>query len=198
MIETLESIDRSLVIWVNSLHNPWLDEVMWIVSARITWIPFYLFLFFLAKKVFDWKKSFLFLITVIAAVGLSDFVSVQFVKELFLRYRPSHHADLTNILHFYEVKPGDFYKGGMYGFVSSHATNFAALSTITSLILAKNYSFLPKLMIFITLLVCFSRIYLGVHYLSDVIGGIVLGMGIAWLVYFLLWRKILKFDCTSK
>jgi undecaprenyl-diphosphatase len=179
MIEALESIDRSIVIWVNSLHNPILDEIMWIISARITWIPLYLFLFFLAKKIFDWKKSILFLVTVIAAVGLSDFVSVQFVKELFLRYRPSHHADLTHILHFYEQKPGEFYKGGMYGFVSSHATNFAALSTITSLILTKYYSFLPKLMIFVTLLVCFSRIYLGVHYLSDVLGGILLGI---WII----------------
>ena len=50
MIEWLESIDRSIVLAVNSIHMPWLDELMWLVSGKFFWIPFYLFLLFLAYK----------------------------------------------------------------------------------------------------------------------------------------------------
>ena len=124
----LEEIDRQIVTLINSWNTPLLDEIMWIVSAKLTWIPLYLFLLFLAYRKLDRKTFFLFIGFVCAAVVLADLVSVHAFKNVFLRFRPSHNLILTNKLHYYEMASGEFYKGGKYGFVSSHAANFLAIA----------------------------------------------------------------------
>lgn len=189
MIEWLEAIDRSIVLAVNSLHSPWLDEVMWFISGKAVWIPFYLFLLFLAYKAFGLKKSLLFLVAVIVCVGLSDLISSQLIKNSVERYRPSHHALLTDKLHFYEIKPGEFYKGGQFGFVSSHAANFFAIAIFVGLSLRKTYRWIFPLLIAIALIVSFSRLYLGVHYLSDLIGGALVGTLVSYSIWRFWWKK---------
>ena len=189
MIEWLEAIDRSIVLGVNSLHSPWLDEFMWIISGKIIWIPFYLFLLYLAFRAFGFRKTMLFLLLTILCVAVSDLISVHLIKNPIARYRPSHHALLTNSLHFYELKPGEFYKGGQYGFVSSHAANFFALATFVGLCLRRKYKWIFPLMIGIAVLICFSRLYLGVHYLTDLIGGALIGTLVSYAVWKTWWKK---------
>lgn len=189
MIDWLEGIDRSIVVWVNGNHTPFLDKVMWLISARITWIPLYLLLLFLAYKLLDWKKAGIFLLLAVLAIALTDLCSVHLFKNMFLRYRPSHHTSLTNILHFYEIKPDEFYKGGQYGFVSSHAANFFAIATFSILVLRKRFTWLPYFLLFIAFLVCYSRLYLGVHYLSDVVVGGLVGALISYLVWKFAWKR---------
>jgi len=189
MIDWLESIDRSIVLTVNSWHTPFLDEFCWFISARWPWIPLYLFLLFLSWKQFGTRKVLVFLAIVIGTIAIVDLTSVYFFKEAFQRYRPSHHALLTERLHFYEIKNGEFYKGGMFGFISSHATNFFAISTLLGLSLKARYPKLLWVLLGISVLVCFSRLYLGVHYLSDLIGGALWGSGLAYLSYRLLVKR---------
>ena len=188
MIDWLEGIDRSIVLTVNSWNTPFLDELCWILSARWPWIPLYLILLYLSWKQFGWKKCGLFLLIVIATIVLADTTSVYLFKENFQRYRPSHHALLTEKLHFYlqgEDKEGnpEFYKGGMYGFVSSHATNFFTISVLMGFSLKRWYPKLIWVLLGISVIVCFSRLYLGAHYLSDLIGGALWGSLIAYLSY---------------
>ncbi len=190
MIEYLELIDRQLVIAINSLHNPLLDEVMWLISAKLTWIPLYLFLFWLAYKQLGLKLSLLFLLFVIISVSLSDLLSVHAIKDVVKRYRPSHNLLLINRLHFYQITPTDYYKGGEYGFVSSHAANFFVVYTAFMLVFKKRYSKMVYTLLGISITVCLSRIYLGVHYFSDIIGGAVLGAVITYLVYNFFWLKV--------
>ncbi|MCR9171701.1 MAG: phosphatase PAP2 family protein [bacterium] len=192
MIEWLESIDRSIVLSVNSWNTPFLDELFWLVSAKLTWIPFYLFLLFLFFRKSDWKNSGVFLLCAIIAVGLSDFTSSQIIKDSVMRYRPSHHALLTEQLHFYSFSDSEFYKGGQYGFVSSHAANFFAVCTFAWLALKNWYPKIGWLVFSIAVLVSFSRLYLGVHYLSDLIGGALLGTTFAWLIHRFLFLPINK------
>lgn len=183
MIEYFEEIDRQIVVAINGLHTPFLDEVMWWISAKITWIPLYLFLAFLAFKNLSRKNFMLFIVLVLGTVAVTDLVSVHLFKNVFLRYRPSHNLLLTGKLHFYELKTGEWYKGGQYGFVSSHAANFFAIATATWLVLRKFYPSLVWWLLTTGLLICFSRIYLGVHYLTDILVGALVGVFIAIGLY---------------
>jgi len=192
MIETLEAIDRSIVQTINSWNTPFLDQFMWIISGKLTWIPFYLLLIYLFFRQFGLKKTIVFFICAIIAVAISDLSSVHLFKNVFERYRPSHHALLTDQLHFYRFENGELYKGGQFGFVSSHASNFTAICTFTLFALKRAYKFLLPLLAFCLFLVLYSRIYLGVHYLSDVLVGSMIGMFSAYIVYRLIFTPILK------
>lgn len=183
MIEYFEEIDRQIVLVINGLHTPFLDEVMWWISAKITWIPLYLLIAFFAFKNLSRKNFILFIVLVVGAVALTDLVSVHLFKNVFLRYRPSHNLFITDQLHFYELKPGEWYKGGQYGFVSSHAANFFAIATASWLVLRNFYPSIGWWLLLIGLLICFSRIYLGVHYLSDILVGGLVGSIIAFGIY---------------
>jgi undecaprenyl-diphosphatase len=189
MIEHLKNIDSGILLLINSFHAPWADELMWVISSREVWIPLYLILIILAFRKLGLKKTVLFVIIVIASTGLSDLISVNLIKYTVERFRPSHHGELANLLHFYEESPGDFYRGGKYGFVSSHASNFFALAFSVSLCLKKYYSWMFPFMLSIAGLVCYSRMYLGVHYPSDILGGAVLGSLIAFLMWKNWWKK---------
>lgn len=192
MIEWLESIDRTIVLTVNGWNTPFFDEFFWLVSAKLTWVPFYLFLLFLFFRKNDWKGAGIFLLVAIAAVGLSDFTSSQIIKDGVMRYRPSHNTLLTGQLHFYRFADGEFYKGGEYGFVSSHAANFFAVCTYAWLTLRQWYPKIGWLVFGIAFLVSFSRLYLGVHYVSDLVGGGMLGATFAWLGYRFLFLPLRK------
>lgn len=192
MIEYLESIDRAIVLAVNSWNASWMDEIMWWVSARITWIPYYLVLIYFIYRKIGLKFAVLYVSTVVLTIVIADLISVYALKEVFHRYRPSHNSLLSDQLHFYQLSPSESYRGGQYGFVSSHATNFFVLASSFCLVFYRTY---PKLTYFtfgIALLICYSRIYLGVHYLSDIIGGAILGSFLSFLVYHFVWKKVIK------
>lgn len=191
MIEQCEAIDRWLVTVINGWHNPVLDEVMWIISAKLTWIPFYLLILYLFFRTSNWKGTLLFLVVAVVVVALTDQISNQLFKDWIARYRPSHHALLTDRLHFYRLSNGEFYKGGQFGFVSSHAANFFGICTFAWLVLRSHYKHLFYLLLSVAILVSMSRVYLGVHYLSDVFFGGLLGIGIAILVYRILYLRII-------
>ncbi|PHR34271.1 MAG: phosphatase PAP2 family protein [Fluviicola sp.] len=192
MIEYLESIDIALVQLVNGWNTPFLDELMWIISGKITWIPLYAFLILLAIRQSGWKAGSLFLLCAVLSVILADFVSTQCLKEVIQRYRPSHNLAIQDHLHYYQIGWGDFYKGGTYGFVSSHAANFFAIAIFSISFLIDYKKWLNPLLIFIAVLVSFSRIYLGVHYFSDVFVGGLVGTLIAYLVYHFIFLNLHK------
>ncbi len=197
MDNILENIDHAIVLTTNSWHNPILDEIMWIFSSKTPWIPFYVFLIYLAYKKLSRKQLILFTGLAIFCVVSANIISNDCFKDVFKRYRPSHNLILEKKLHFYENKPGEFYQGGSYGFVSSHAANFFAFSVFVGLSLKPFYPKLIYYLIGISFLVSLSRIYLGVHYLSDVAIGGLLGSVIAYLVYRFVYLKLDEKDSNS-
>lgn len=123
MIEWLEQIDQQIIVFINGLHSPFFDELMWYISSKFLWFPFYILLFVLVYIKFSLRSAIIFTLFGFAAVGLADFLATFVFKEGIARYRPSHNLHIRHLLHFYEFKPGEFYQGGQYGFVSGHATN---------------------------------------------------------------------------
>jgi undecaprenyl-diphosphatase len=193
MISWFESIDRSILLFINGLHTPFWDEVMWFFSGKLSLIPFYLILLFIIKKDTSWNNFGLVCLGVFLTILISDQVSVHLFKECFQRYRPSHNLEIGHLLHYYEIKSRVFYRGGIYGFVSSHAANyFGMLGFILPLFQIK-YRILKVTAISVGIIIALSRVYLGVHYPSDVLIGAALGLLIGWSMNHFLYSRF-KFN----
>ncbi|MCX7861990.1 MAG: phosphatase PAP2 family protein [Bacteroidales bacterium] len=179
------SIDSSLFQWLNSLHTPFLDTFMYIFSNRFFWIPLYLFIIFLIVKKYH-KYSVIIILTLILTIVLTDQCSV-FIKENVMRLRPSHNPIFEKTIHLNEG-----HKGGLYGFVSSHAANVSGFVTFLYLIPVFNRKRYWYLLLIWALLVSYSRIYNGLHYPLDIIGGLMLGFFIGFGTSYLLKTLYLK------
>jgi len=196
LMNKLESIDRAIVLFVNGLHTPLLDEIMWFLSGRLSLIPLYLLLFVLLKFQNTWKDTLIILVGLTFSILLADQISVHLFKNGFERYRPSHNEELKYLLHFYEVKPGEYYQGGKYGFVSSHAANFFAMIAFIFPFYKEKKKWILAGLILIGILVAISRIYLGVHYFSDVLVGATLGILVGFSIRNLV-KVIFKKNANS-
>jgi len=182
LMNWLESIDRQIVLFVNGWHSSFLDEVMWLISGKFTFLPLYFLLLILLKKTYSWKQLGVIVTGLLVVILISDQTSVHLFKNIFERYRPSHNENLKDLLHFYEIKPGDLYTGGKYGFVSSHAANFFGLLSFIYPFFKKEKKVVFSVLFLLGILVCVSRIYLGVHYFSDVFVGAILGLLIGFSI----------------
>ncbi|MGD2034699.1 MAG: phosphatase PAP2 family protein [Bacteroidales bacterium] len=175
MSDKLIALDTQLFLWLNSQHSPFWDKVMWLVSGKIEWLPLYLILVAFIIYRYRWQ-SLAIIVSIIIAVALADHLAVKAFKEVFERLRPSHNPEIQDLVHIVNN-----YRGGLYGFVSNHAANSFSLAMFLSLLL-KNKLFTAGIF-FWAILVSYSRIYLGVHYPGDILGGAALGMVIGWLAY---------------
>ena len=177
----LDQLDKTLFLFLNSLNSPFMDRVMWAVSGKLTWLPLYIFMLVLIG--IKHKKKILIIIPLIALViTITDQASVHAFKEVFERLRPCHEPALQGIVHLVNEKCG-----GQYGFVSSHAANSFGAALLSLLLVRKKWFTL--LVLVWAILVGYSRIYLGVHYPGDIIGGAVVGVVTGWMIY-LLYRWI--------
>lgn len=191
MIRWLEKIDQEILLFINGLNHPVIDEIAWFFSSKFGLIPFYLLILFFLFKDFSPKKVVILLLGVAVTVALTDQISVHLFKEFFMRYRPSHHNELSKLLHFYEPIQGQPYKGGQYGFVSSHAANFFGMFGFLYVVLSKR-NWLLIGVFSLGLAVIWSRVYLGVHYPSDVVIGSFVGLTIGGAVWVIISPFLLK------
>ena len=176
------NLDADILLWINGHYVEWLDEVMWTVSRATTWVWLYVMLIVLIIKKFRNWKTILFILAGFAiAVGLSDFTTSGIIKPLVCRLRPTHEPALAGM-----VRIVNGYTGGLYGFCSSHAANTMAVGLLFSLLYKDNRATV-SLMTWVALN-CYSRMYLGVHYPSDIIVGLLIGALWAVLVYWALSR----------
>ncbi len=177
MLETIKSIDESLFLFLNAQHNSFFDPLMWLFSEKFYWVPLYVW--FLWKLYKRYPKHFW---TVLIAIALMITASDQLcnlVKNNVMRLRPSQEPHLYSLVHVIHD-----YRGGMYGFYSSHASNAFALALFMITVFRGKWKYIMPISIIYAFLTAYSRIYLGVHYPGDVLTGAIIGslLGIGFAI----------------
>ena len=205
-MDYLIHIDQQWLLAINGWHSEWADILMWYISKSTTWLPLYALLVGLIVYRFGILSpslcregrrgsSLLRVLIILAgfavAVGMSDFVSSGIIKPWVCRLRPTHEPALAGMLHLVNG-----YTGGLYGFVSSHAANTMACALLFALLYRNKYATVG-LMLWVALN-CYSRMYLGVHYPADIIGGLAIGALMATLTYGMVRRLVELVDERSE
>jgi undecaprenyl-diphosphatase len=184
MLEKLNSIDTHLFLWLNGHYSPFWDKVMWFISGRNEWIPVYLL--FAAYLIYRYRwRSIPIILSIALAVTLADQLAVRLFKELIQRPRPTYNPSIQYLVHTVEN-----YRGGPFGFISNHAADTFAFATFLSLLFRNRYFIL--IIILWAAIVSYSRIYLGVHYPGDILGGMLFGSLVGWLIFLLYFRVVEK------
>ena len=180
VIHIIDSLDKSLFLFFNGMHSSFFDGLMYAISAKLTWYPLYAAVIYVIIE--RWKKEgVIAILAFILCLIIADQLSSHLIKELVKRPRPSHAEDLKGLVHLVRD-----YTGGAYGFVSSHAANAVGFAMLTILIFKRtSYSIAISFWAF---LVGYSRVYIGVHYPFDVIGGVLVGLFAAFICFELLKR----------
>jgi undecaprenyl-diphosphatase len=188
MLETIKNIDVDILLFVNGLYSEWLDGIMIFSSGKFTWLPLYIFLvgyIILTDK----KKAWLPLLSIVLLITIADQFSSGLIKPMIERLRPCHEASLAPLL---RLPVGC---GGQYGFMSSHASNAFAVAIFLILVYKKK-TFL--LLLVWASLVSYSRMYLGVHYFTDIMAGAITGAAAGYMIYRLLLYSSNKLSLRTK
>jgi undecaprenyl-diphosphatase len=176
--QTLKQWDSDLFLLLNGLHSPFFDFIMYWTSEKTTWIPVYLILIYLIIRKYK-NEAMLFIPLALVMILFSDQSSVL-LKSLTHRLRPCHEPALEGLIHLVKNKCG-----GDFGFVSSHAANHFALSSLLILAFGNYRTTGGAILLLWAVLISYSRIYLGVHYPLDVLAGGLLGIFRGFLFYYL-------------
>ena len=169
MLNHLLALDRHLLLTANRAHGPVLDTVMVFASERLVWFPVYGLLIAWLIYTFRWRAALL-LPVLVMAVALADSITSRIFKPYFARPRPCHDEAVAPLLYL------PWGCGGQFGFLSSHAANSTALAVFLLLALpAGRYRGLKVGGFLWAGLLSYSRVYLGAHYPTDVLGGAAVG-----------------------
>lgn len=190
MLELLKDLDTQLLLYLNSLHTPFWDVIMYYSTQKYTWLPLYIILLFFIFREYK-QRTLIILVSAIILIAATDQVAM-FFKEGLERWRPCRDPEIGPNLHLVKEMCR-----GRFGFFSAHAaTSFAIATFISSFFKNKVFTFF----IFTwAAFISYTRIYLGAHFPGDIITGAVFGIILGWInikvfVLFKLYnnRKIKK------
>ncbi len=173
-METILEIDKDLLIWINSFHADWLDPAMLIITTTAFWTPLYLFFIFLIFKKME-PDAWLAMAGAALTILLADQITASLMKPFFQRLRPSQDPSVQNLLHLVTDFNGEIYRGGLYGFASSHAANTFGTATFMWLLFKDRTRWMALAFVWAASMT-YTRLYLGVHFPGDILVGATIGV----------------------
>lgn len=188
MVDFLIPYETDLFFQINGTHSYFTDCVMELYSGRQVWFPVILSILITIVYKRNWKEWLVILLFFIVLGALSDRIAAGYVKPFFARPRPTSYP---GVMEYVRLFGGRQIGGKGLGFVSCHATNAFGFATF-SVLLFRNKLYFWVIMTW-ALIMGYSRVYLGVHFVSDVIGGMILGITIGFITYTLYRLSARKF-----
>lgn len=176
MVEKILLYERDAFFALNGSDCDFLDRFMWIFTGKTVWLPLAVFILIVLIYKKNWRESILILLAIVLVVTLCDQFASHVCKPYFTRFRPTHHPDFLE-----QVKTVYGYRGGKYGFISSHAANAFGFATLMAFVM-RDRLFTWTIFLW-ALLTAYTRIYLGVHFISDVVPGAISGIFFGYVVY---------------
>lgn len=171
MWKSIEKYDQVALYYINRVwENSFCDAVMPWLRQPLLWAPLYLFFIVLVFSNFG-KKSWVWLLFIIATITLSDQMSSNLIKNYFARVRPCNDPFMLEYIYM-RVKSCP----GAFSFTSSHACNHFAIATFLIITLKNTFGNKIKWLWFWAFSICYAQMYMGVHYPIDIFGGAVLGV----------------------
>ena len=183
-IQQLIDKDKELLLFLNGSDSLFWDGFMSVVTDTKTWIPSAIILLYVILKNNKLAQSITIIVMLALAITFADQIASSICKPYFARFRPAQDPELM-----YLVDVVNGYRGGMYGFISSHAANTFAVAVFVSLLIRNKW--LTIMMLGWAFIPSYSRIYLGVHYPGDILCGALVGSIVSVLLY-LLYTYIQK------
>ncbi|MBX2827436.1 MAG: phosphatase PAP2 family protein [Flavobacteriaceae bacterium] len=177
MLETLKQWDRDLLIYLNNLGSDTFDG-FWVFATKIeSWIPLFLFFAIIVFYHFKKKAGIKVFLWIVLTFAITLFLT-DMTKMLVERLRPNNLAGLVAQLRVLQ-DPDSF------SFFSGHASTSFAIATMMVLTIRSFTKWIYAAYLW-PLLFCTSRIYVGVHFPSDILVGALVGTLMALLSYRLL------------
>ncbi|MBP3829167.1 MAG: phosphatase PAP2 family protein [Bacteroidaceae bacterium] len=178
-MEEIIRFDQQLLLLLNGSDSVWLDQFFVFVTRTTTWLPLLALLVYVLFKNRPWREALLVLVCLGLVILVCDQFASSFCKPFFQRYRPSHEPALSGLVDLVEGR-----RGGLYGFISSHAANTFGVFAYLGLYFRR--WLITSALLFWACLSSYSRIYLGFHYPGDIIVGALFGLLMGYLIYRLL------------
>ena len=186
--QEIHRLDQDVTLWINGFHSE-ITDVVWVFFSNIpVWIPLYVLIITFIIWRLGWRKGGIVIASAVLTITCCSLFS-HYIKELTERLRPLLDTYmLENSLHVLET-------GGKYTFFSAHSANTFGLATSTYIGLRMDkrakYGIYAIFMYAWATMVAISRVFVGKHYLGDVMVGISVGI-LVGLLFAWLARKIIR------
>ncbi len=189
-LSTLVEYDKDLLLSLNGSDSLYLDRVMRVLTAAVTWVPLYISLFYVVLNNNDnFRKVIMILCGAGLCVLLAGTVDDMIVKPMVGRWRPTHDPEIGMMV---DIVDGN--RGGRFGFFSAHASNTFSIAVFFCWLVRSRL--LSLALILWSFTNCWTRLYLGVHFPGDILVGLLWGGLVGSAVYFLYYR--LSRNMTSR
>jgi undecaprenyl-diphosphatase len=174
MLEKILTLDKEWFIYLNGLGSETYDGLWLLITKQINWIPLFILLGYLIFKKLGTKQTLFLLLFIAILLTITDQVTNLF-KNGFQRLRPCNNPEINSFIRVVQVR-------NSFSFFSGHAANTMAVATFLYLIMKRYFKYFGILFLW-PLIFAYSRIYLGLHYPSDIICGYLFGAIIGFLIF---------------